>query len=510
MISPKQQLLFKKFLMRKKLINILLGIVTVGVINSPVIAAPKITEYIDLEVPHWAYKAIQQCLEKYQIMEGFPDKTFKGAQNITRYEAAAAFYKIMLRTEQLVRQNMVNQEDLKLLKDLQQEFKKEIESLKRSTPNVEQAEKITNLEKELEKVKSDIGTLRFGGSLSASMEDVIQDTFRPTYETKFGIDMKIVVSEKVNVYSSWGGKFSSKIEEKKEEGKPPTKEAVTKSSLEFGDTCLEYNHGGFLSPTIQFGYKKWDLIKPDTSIPNKFDGAISLASPNLSSDDRKRGIRKSATVILGGSISEGPFSLSLLTTPDIFAGQVEANFGLVKLKLVADADQSHWLGEIVQDPMHNEIVILDLGDGNFGIALQGACRGLGNKFNFKSSSVLINTSFLGFTIGGAAKYEKEAVEQVIIGGYFQTPSKWGDIRIPQFLIGMQEPLTIQGGTIYEGSLLKDKAGLLVELSYDNPIIPNLSIKYSVKSEILIPPQSQPPDPRDAVEETITIITHFDF
>ena len=258
--------------MKKLLINIFLGIVTVGVINSPVIAAPQITEYMDLEVPHWAYKAIQQCLEKYQIIEGFPDKTFKGARNITRYEAAAAFYKIMLRTEQLVRQNMINQEDLKLFKDLQQEFKKEIESLKRSTPNVEQVEKITNLEKELEKVKSDIGTLRFGGSLYTFMEDIIQDTFRPTYGTEFRLDMKVLVSEKVNVYSSWGGKFSSKIEEKTEDGNPSTKEAVTNSSLGFGNTWLKYNHGGFLSPTIQFGYKELnvDLIKPDTSIPNKF------------------------------------------------------------------------------------------------------------------------------------------------------------------------------------------------------------------------------------------------
>lgn len=501
--------------MRKLLITFLSGVLTLGISIYPAMAFTKVSEMTDLEAPHWAYKAIQQCIERYQILDGFPDKTFKGSRNITRYEAAAAFYKIMLRAEQMVRQNMVNQEDLKLLKDLQQEFKTEIENLKKTTPNIEMTDKITKLEKELEKVKKDMGSLRFGGYLSAQMDDVTQDTFRPNYSTEFGLDMKVAVSDQVSVYSSWGGSFSSKMEEKKEEGKPTTKEEKAESSLGFGNAWLEYTPSVFLSPKFVFGYKegwRWgDLINPGTSIPNKFGSvwwipsSVSLGSPNLSSGARKRGIRRSDNVIIGGSVSEGPFSASLLTAPDIFAVQAGVNLGLAKLRIVADADQSWWVGEIVQDPMHNEIAILDIGDRNIGLSLQGAWRGLGNKFDFKAASALVNLSFYGFTIGGAAKYENESAQQVVAGGYFQTPDKWGEIPIPQIFVVMQEPLTYQNSTFFEGSLLKDKAGLLIALFYDNPIIPNLSVVFCEKSEILFPSEL-----KDIISDTIAIRTDFSF
>ena len=499
--------------MKKILTTILSTAVTLSIIASSALASPKITEMSDVPTDHWAYKAIQQCLERYMIMDGFPDKTFKGSRNITRYEAAAAFYKIMLRAEQMVRQNMVNQEDLKLLKDLQEEFKNEIEALKKTTPNAEMTDKIATLEKELEKVKKDMGSLRFGGYLSAQMDDVMQDTFRPAYSTEFGLDMKVTVSEEVNLYSSWGGSFSSR-EEAKEEGKPE-KEVKTESSLGFGNAWLEYTPKIFLNPKFEFGYKagwQWgDLINPSSSIPNKFgsvwwvSSSVGLASPSLSSGARKRGIRRTDNVIVGGSISEGPFSSSLLLAPDIFAAQVGIDLGLAKLRIVADADQSLWLGEIVQNPMHNEIAILDIGNRSLGLTVQGAWRGLGNKFDFRAASAAVNTSLFGFTLGAAAKYENETSQQIVAGGYFQTPDKWGDITIPQILVVMQEPLTYQNGTFFEGSLLKDKAGILIAIFYDNPLLPNLSIVYTEKSELLFPS-----DPKDIVSDTIAIRTDFGF
>lgn len=99
------------------------------------------TEIRDLSSNHWAYKAIEALIEKYGVMSGYPDKTFKGAKNMTRYELAAALYKVMTKVEELIAKanragsadtniETVSKEDLQTLALLQNEFKNELTLLK--------------------------------------------------------------------------------------------------------------------------------------------------------------------------------------------------------------------------------------------------------------------------------------------------------------------------------------------------------------------------------------------
>ncbi len=48
--------------------------------------AEKLT---DLPADHWATKAVTDIVDKYQIMDGYPDETFRGGRRLTRYETAA-------------------------------------------------------------------------------------------------------------------------------------------------------------------------------------------------------------------------------------------------------------------------------------------------------------------------------------------------------------------------------------------------------------------------------------
>lgn len=95
----------------------------------------------DLSSNHWAYKAIESLVEKYGVMSGYPDKTFKGSKNMTRYELAATLYKVMTKVEELIAKanksgtsdtndSGVSQYDLQTLMMLQKEFKGELTSLK--------------------------------------------------------------------------------------------------------------------------------------------------------------------------------------------------------------------------------------------------------------------------------------------------------------------------------------------------------------------------------------------
>lgn len=43
----------------------------------------------DLPADHWATKAVTEIIDKYQIMDGYPDHSFRGGKRLTRYEAAA-------------------------------------------------------------------------------------------------------------------------------------------------------------------------------------------------------------------------------------------------------------------------------------------------------------------------------------------------------------------------------------------------------------------------------------
>lgn len=49
----------------------------------------RVNSITDLPADHWATKAVSEIIDKYQIMDGYPDNTFRGGRRLTRYETAA-------------------------------------------------------------------------------------------------------------------------------------------------------------------------------------------------------------------------------------------------------------------------------------------------------------------------------------------------------------------------------------------------------------------------------------
>jgi hypothetical protein len=49
----------------------------------------------DIKEDHWATPAVRNIVNKYQLMVGYPDNTFKGYQTLTRYELAAVLRRFM-------------------------------------------------------------------------------------------------------------------------------------------------------------------------------------------------------------------------------------------------------------------------------------------------------------------------------------------------------------------------------------------------------------------------------
>ena len=100
-----------------------------------------VNELSDVEGDEWAYKAVQELVEKYDVLEGYPDGTFKGKQPSTRFELAAAVYDLATYFSDEI---AVDRDDLSKLAKLLDEFSSDIKAIQ---GRVEQLEtKVTAVE----------------------------------------------------------------------------------------------------------------------------------------------------------------------------------------------------------------------------------------------------------------------------------------------------------------------------------------------------------------------------
>ena len=85
-----------------------------------------VNELSDVEGDEWAYTAVQSLVEKYDVLEGYPDGTFKGAMSTTRFELAAAVYDLATYFSDEI---ALDREDLAKLAKLLDEFSNDIKAI---------------------------------------------------------------------------------------------------------------------------------------------------------------------------------------------------------------------------------------------------------------------------------------------------------------------------------------------------------------------------------------------
>ena len=91
----------------------------------------------DVAPTDWAYEALANLVNRYGCITGFPDRTFRGSQPLTRYEFAAGLNSCLSQIERLIASNgSVNPEDLATIQSLQQKFETESKSLGNRVDNL--------------------------------------------------------------------------------------------------------------------------------------------------------------------------------------------------------------------------------------------------------------------------------------------------------------------------------------------------------------------------------------
>ena len=126
--------------MKKTLVSALTTALVVGAASTTFAAA---NPFSDVPADHWAYDAVAQ-LAQDGVVNGYGDGTYRGQQNITRYEMAQIIAKAMAKTD-------VSAADKAMIDKLAAEFSDELNNL---------GVRVSNLEKKVDNVKFD-GFVRY-------------------------------------------------------------------------------------------------------------------------------------------------------------------------------------------------------------------------------------------------------------------------------------------------------------------------------------------------------------
>jgi Carbohydrate-selective porin, OprB family/S-layer homology domain len=102
--------------------------------DSPGMAqVTSVSQLSDVKPTDWAFQALQSLVERYGCIAGYPDKTYRGNRALTRYEFAAGLNACLDRVNELIAAstaNLAKKEDLATLQKLQEQFAKELATLR--------------------------------------------------------------------------------------------------------------------------------------------------------------------------------------------------------------------------------------------------------------------------------------------------------------------------------------------------------------------------------------------
>ncbi|MCC5656836.1 iron uptake porin [Nostoc sp. XA010] len=108
--------------------------------NNSAAQVTSVSQLSDIKPTDWAFQALQSLVERYGVIAGYTDATFKGDRSLTRYEFAAGLNAALDRLDELIATSttdLVKREDLDTIKKLQEQFSPELAQLRGRVDSLE-------------------------------------------------------------------------------------------------------------------------------------------------------------------------------------------------------------------------------------------------------------------------------------------------------------------------------------------------------------------------------------
>jgi porin len=111
--------------------------------------ATSVHQLQDVQPIDWAFTALQSLMERYSIIQGYPDGFFRGNRSISRYEFAAVLNRVLAEIEQSTINNL-SPTDLATIRKLQQDFATELTSWRDHAVPALRADRVNLVENRLQ------------------------------------------------------------------------------------------------------------------------------------------------------------------------------------------------------------------------------------------------------------------------------------------------------------------------------------------------------------------------
>jgi hypothetical protein len=166
--------------------------------NDPLAQIIPVTDLSDVQPTDWAYQALVNLIERYGVIAGYPDNTFRGNRALTRYEFAAALNAVSERLNELVVsfESTATQEDLATLERLRADFASELASVQSRADNL--GERLSELEANQFSTTTKLnGTITFNVAAAGADGDIRVERVDPTdvfSDARRGSDGKPIVT----------------------------------------------------------------------------------------------------------------------------------------------------------------------------------------------------------------------------------------------------------------------------------------------------------------------------
>ncbi|MBD2177796.1 iron uptake porin [Pseudanabaena sp. FACHB-1998] len=108
--------------------------------NNSVAQVNAVSQLSDVRTTDWAFTSLQSLVERYGCISGYPDRTFRGKQALSRYEFAAGLNACLDKVNEIISAGLadkVSKEDLATLSKLQEEFAVELATLRGRVDSLE-------------------------------------------------------------------------------------------------------------------------------------------------------------------------------------------------------------------------------------------------------------------------------------------------------------------------------------------------------------------------------------